>query len=88
MLLTRVAYALDLVGWHGILAPVGTPRAIVERMGAEINRIIQTPEGREQLLKFGVLATGTTPEEFAAIIRRDTPRWGEVIRKAGIKAAD
>ena len=81
-------HALDLVGWHGILAPVGTPRAIVERMGAEINRIIQTPEGREQLLKFGVLATGTTPEEFAAIIRRDTPRWGEVIRKAGIKAAD
>ena len=81
-------YALDLVGWHGILAPVGTPRAIVERMGAEINRIIQTPEGREQLLKLGVLATGTTPEEFAAIIRRDTPRWGEVIRKAGIKAAD
>jgi len=81
-------YALDLVGWHGILAPVGTPRAIVERMGAEINRIIQAPEGREQLLKFGVLATGTTPEEFAAIIRRDTSRWGEVIRKAGIKAAD
>jgi tripartite-type tricarboxylate transporter receptor subunit TctC len=55
-------------------------------MGAEINRIIQTPEGREQILKFGLLVTGTTPEEFSAIIRRDTARWGEVIRKAGIKA--
>ena len=55
-------------------------------MSAEINRIIQTPEGREQILKFGLLVTGTTPEELADIIRRDTPRWGEVIQKAGIKA--
>jgi len=60
--------------------------AIVERMSAEINRVIQSPEGREQMLKFGLLATGTTPEELGAVIRRDTPRWGEVIRKAGIKA--
>jgi tripartite-type tricarboxylate transporter receptor subunit TctC len=38
------------------------------------------------MLKFGLLATGTTPDDLAAVIRRDTPRWGEVIRKAGIKA--
>jgi hypothetical protein len=38
------------------------------------------------MLKFGLLATGTAPEEFADVIRRDTPRWGDVIRKAGIKA--
>jgi tripartite-type tricarboxylate transporter receptor subunit TctC len=78
-------YPLDIAGWNGIQAPAGTPRAIVERMGAEINKIIQTPEGREQILKFGLLVTGTTPDEFADIIRRDTPRWGEVIRRAGIK---
>jgi tripartite-type tricarboxylate transporter receptor subunit TctC len=79
-------YALDIAGWNGIMAPAGTPQAIAERMSAEINRVIQSPEGREQMLKFGLLATGTTPAEFAAIIQRDTPRWGEVIRKAGIKA--
>jgi len=79
-------YPLDIAGWNGIHAPAGTPRAIIERMNAEINRIIQTPEGREQMLKFGLLATGTTPEEFADVLRRDTPRWGEVIRKANIKA--
>lgn len=79
-------YALDVAGWNGIMAPAGTPAPIVERMSAEINRVIQSPEGREQMLKFGLLATGTTPAEFAAIIRTDTPRWGEVIRKAGIKA--
>jgi tripartite-type tricarboxylate transporter receptor subunit TctC len=81
----ELGYPLDIAGWNGIMAPAGTPRAIVERMSAEINRVIQTPEGREQMLKFGLLATGTTPEEFAEVIRRDTPRWGDVIRKAGIK---
>ena len=78
-------FALDIAGWNGIQAPAGTPKAIAERMSAEINKIIQSPEGREQILKFGLLVTGTTPDEFADIIRRDTPRWGEVIRRAGIK---
>ncbi len=82
----ELGYPLDLAGWNGIMAPAGTPRAIVERLSAEINKVIQSADGREQMLKFGLLATGTTPEEFAEIIRRDTPRWGEVIRKAGIKA--
>ena len=76
---------LDIAGWNGIMAPAGTPKAIVERMSAEINKIIQTTDGRERMLQMGLLATGTTPEEFAEVIRRDTPRWGEVIRKAGIK---
>jgi len=79
-------YALDIAGWNGIMAPAGTPQPILERMSAEINRIIQAPEGREQILKYGLLVTGTTPAEFGDIIRRDTPKWGEVIKKAGIKA--
>ncbi|MFY9314908.1 MAG: tripartite tricarboxylate transporter substrate binding protein [Burkholderiales bacterium] len=79
-------YPLDVAGWNGIMAPAGTSAAIVERMSAEINRIIQSAEGREQILKYGLLVTGTTPAEFADIIRRDTPRWGEVIRKAGIRS--
>jgi tripartite-type tricarboxylate transporter receptor subunit TctC len=83
---SELGYALDIAGWNAIHAPAGTPRAIIERMSAEINRVIQSPEGREQMLKFGLLATGTTPDELAAVIRRDSPRWGEVIRKAGIKA--
>jgi tripartite-type tricarboxylate transporter receptor subunit TctC len=82
----ELGYPLDIAGWNAIHAPAGTPRPIIERMSAEINRVIQSPEGREQMLKFGLLATGTTPEELAAVIRRDTPRWGEVIRSAGIKA--
>jgi tripartite-type tricarboxylate transporter receptor subunit TctC len=78
-------YQIDMVGWNGILAPAGTPRAAIERMSAELAKAVNTPDGREQMLKMGLLPTGTTPEEFAAIIRGDTQRWGEVIRKAGIK---
>ena len=77
---------LDIAGWNGIMAPANTPKPILDRMSSEINRIIQSPDGREKMLQMGLLATGTTPEEFAEVIRRDTPRWGEVIRKAGIKA--
>jgi len=77
---------LDIAGWNGIMAPANTPKAIVERMSAEINKVIQSTDGREKMLQMGLLATGTTPDEFAEVIRRDTPRWGEVIRKAGIKA--
>jgi len=79
-------FPLDIAGWNGIHAPAGTPRPVIDRMNAEINKIIQTPEGREQMLKFGLLATGTTPDELAEVIRRDTPRWGEVIKKGNIKA--
>ena len=82
---TEQGQPLDIAGWNGIMAPVNTPKLIVERMSAEINKIIQSPDGREKMLQMGLLATGTTPEEFAEVIRRDTPRWGEVIRKAGIK---
>jgi tripartite-type tricarboxylate transporter receptor subunit TctC len=79
-------YPLGIAGWNGIHAPAGTPRPILERMNAEINKIIQTPDGREQMLKFGLLATGTTPEALTDVIRRDMPIWGEVIRKGNIKA--
>lgn len=82
---SELGQPLDIAGWNGIMAPAGTPKAVVARMSTEINKVIQSADGRERMLQMGLLATGTTPEEFAEVIRRDTPRWGEVIRKAGIK---
>lgn len=77
-------YAIDLAGWNGIMTPAGTPRAVVERLSAEMVKAVQSPEGREQMLKMGLLPTGTTPTAFAEIVRADTARWGEVVRKAGV----
>jgi tripartite-type tricarboxylate transporter receptor subunit TctC len=77
--------ALDLVGWNGIVTPKGSPKAAVERMSQEINKILQSPEGKKRILELGLLATGTTPAGFAEIVRKDTPRWGEVFKASGVK---
>jgi tripartite-type tricarboxylate transporter receptor subunit TctC len=81
----ELGYPLDLAGWNGIVAPKGTPKEIVERMSAEINKLIQSEAGRKRILELGLIATGTTPAEFTDLMRRDTPRWGEVFKASGIK---
>jgi tripartite-type tricarboxylate transporter receptor subunit TctC len=77
--------ALDLVGWNGVVTPKGTPKAATERMAAEIMKIIQSPEGKKKILDLGLLPTGTTPAAFNDIIKKDTPRWGEVFKASGVK---
>jgi tripartite-type tricarboxylate transporter receptor subunit TctC len=72
--------------WYGLLAPAGTPPAIVARLASEVARIVRVPEMREKLLAQGAEPVGGTPEEYAAVIRSDTALWTRVIRETGIKA--
>ena len=76
----------DSSTWGGILAPKGTPKDVVNRMNAEINKIMATPEVREKLVANGIEIQKGTPEEFGAVIQREVDKWGEVIKKANIKA--
>ncbi|TMG90607.1 MAG: tripartite tricarboxylate transporter substrate binding protein [Betaproteobacteria bacterium] len=76
----------DAVQWYGIVAPAGTPRAIVMKLNADIRGIMQSPQMRERLNTEGAIATTSTPEEFAAHIRSEIARWGAVIKRAGIQA--
>jgi tripartite-type tricarboxylate transporter receptor subunit TctC len=85
---SELGYPLDVAGWNGIVAPKGTPRPIVERLAAEIAKLVQSPAGRQRILEMGLLATGTTPDAFAEAMRRDTPRWGEVFKASGAKPED
>jgi tripartite-type tricarboxylate transporter receptor subunit TctC len=71
--------------WYGLLAPAGTPRAIVTRLAAETTRIARTAEMRGKLAAQGAEAGGGTPDEYAAVIRADTATWARVIREAGIR---
>jgi tripartite-type tricarboxylate transporter receptor subunit TctC len=71
--------------WHGLLAPAGTPPAIIERLGAEMQRIARLPEIEKRLADIGVESVGSSPADFAAKIRADHEKWGGVIRKANIK---
>jgi len=68
-----------------ILVPAGTPREIIDRLNHEILRVIALPEVREKFAAIGFEPIGTTPEEFAARIRIEVPRWAKIIREANIK---
>jgi tripartite-type tricarboxylate transporter receptor subunit TctC len=76
----------EVTTWYGVLAPSGTSRSIVSRLNAELVRIMHSPELKERLAATGTEALTSTPDEFAAYIRREIAKWGEVIRKAGVKA--
>src|SRR5215212_843391 len=79
---------IDLVTteWYGLLAPAGTPKPIVEKLNAEMKRIMALPNMGDRLAAIELVAT--TPEELDAFIRTETQRWGAVIRKLGLRATE
>lgn len=76
-------YAFDV--WFGLLAPGRTPKAIVDRLNAETNKVLAMPDVRERLRAGYYEPIQSTPESFAAVIRSDMERYGQVVRAAGIK---
>ena len=71
--------------WFGILAPAGTPEPIIRRLNTEIVRIVKGPDLKELYAKQAMEPVGSTPEEFAAVIKADLAKWAKVIKDAGIK---
>ena len=71
--------------WYGMMYPGGTPRAIVMKAHGELTRLLRTPELAKRYDAGGIEPLSNTPEEFAALIKRELPRWHEVVRKANIK---
>jgi tripartite-type tricarboxylate transporter receptor subunit TctC len=76
---------VDLAIWVGAYAPAGTPRPIVERLQRELKAVINLPEVREKMVFQGQTPVGNTPEEFAANVRADLPKWEALIRASGAK---
>jgi tripartite-type tricarboxylate transporter receptor subunit TctC len=72
--------------WFGLLGPADMPRDIVNKLHAEIVRILKIPEIREKLSQQGADPVGNTPEEFAAYIRAETAKWAKVVKASGAKA--
>jgi tripartite-type tricarboxylate transporter receptor subunit TctC len=71
--------------WFGIMMPAGTPRDIIEKLSAEVRRILEMPDVKERLLAQGGVAGGSTPEQFAERIKADIAKWGKVARSAQIR---
>ncbi|HET7158944.1 MAG TPA: tripartite tricarboxylate transporter substrate binding protein [Burkholderiales bacterium] len=72
--------------YYGLLAPAGTPRAIIDRLHGELIKIIQSPESISRLASVGAFPVANTPEQFAEENRKDVAKWGKIIRENGIKA--
>ena len=72
--------------WYGLLTTAGTPKPIVDKLNAEVVRIMQTPEAKERMANVGFEIVGSTPAEFAKLIREEIPRWTKIVREGGIRA--
>jgi tripartite-type tricarboxylate transporter receptor subunit TctC len=75
----------DAVTWFGFLAPAGTPKDVIARLNTEFNKALQTAELRKKLGDEGADPAGGTPEQFAALIRDEIPRWGKVVKESGAR---
>ena len=70
--------------WFGVLAPAGTPQAILTKVSEDIAKVLEMPDVREKLLAQGSIPAPTTPAEFDAINKSDTERYGKILKDAGI----
>ena len=75
----------DVSNWHGLIGPKGIPRAVVERLNGEVNKIIRSKDMEDRLRGDGVAASGGTPEALFEQIRREVALWRGVVQDMGIK---
>jgi tripartite-type tricarboxylate transporter receptor subunit TctC len=75
----------EVLQWYGVLAPAATPREIVNVLNRAVVQTLQDAKIRERIVADGGEPVGNSPEHFAAVLRSDHQKWGEVIRKAGIR---
>jgi tripartite-type tricarboxylate transporter receptor subunit TctC len=75
----------EVTAWTGVIAPAGLPRPVLERLNKAVNAAISEPRTRESLVLLGSEGGGGTPEDYAQLIRRDSAKWAEVVKRSGAK---
>jgi tripartite-type tricarboxylate transporter receptor subunit TctC len=78
----------EAVPWFGLMAPAGTPSAIVERLHRDTVKVLAQEDVRKRMTDLGLDVIGGSPAELAAVIEREIPQWGRVIKQAGIKVTE
>ncbi|HEY5291345.1 MAG TPA: tripartite tricarboxylate transporter substrate binding protein [Burkholderiales bacterium] len=76
----------EITAWFGFMAPRGTPQAIIEKIHADVARIVASPDVRERILAQASEPVGNSPEEYAAFINEEITKWRAVIKQANVKA--
>ena len=83
---TEVGYPkVEVLNWQGLIAPKGTPKAIIDQLNAAANEALKDPQLRELMLSQGNEIGGGSPAEFAALIKSESAKWGAVVKTANIK---
>lgn len=76
---------MDASIWVGLFAPAGTPPAVVERINAEVNRVLNTADTRQKIEAGGVAVVGGSSKDFAQFVQKDYANWGRIVKESGIK---
>jgi putative tricarboxylic transport membrane protein len=76
---------VEITAWHGVMAPAGTPKPIVERLSAEIQAFLRSPAAEEKLRQQGVVRVGNTPEEFGRLMVEEVARFKPIVEQANIQ---
>ena len=82
----EAGYNYQVNNWHGVIAPKGTPKAIIDRLNSEINKVIKDPDFAKRIALDGLEPAGGTPEAFEALLKREVSEWAEVVKTANVKA--
>jgi tripartite-type tricarboxylate transporter receptor subunit TctC len=75
----------EVINWYGVLAPARTPKSIVDKLNAEIAKIMKMPDVKERLSPVGIEALGSTPAQFTAFIKEETAKWAKVVKFSGAR---
>lgn len=75
----------DAASWYGLMMPANTPKPIIDRLHAELSKIMQTPEVQQRYAQLGVEPVGNTPEQFGDYIASETAKWAEIVKRSGAK---
>lgn len=75
----------EATAWFGLFAPAGTPQPIIERLNAEVVKVVKLPEMRERFLALGAEPVGSRPAEFGAFFRNEVAKWAKVVKAAGVR---
>ena len=75
----------EMAGWIGLLAPKDTPRAIVDKIQAEVAKMVKSPDVKDRMTALGVELAGTTPEEFHKVLSTELPKYAKLMKDAGMK---
>ncbi|HEX6003020.1 MAG TPA: tripartite tricarboxylate transporter substrate-binding protein, partial [Burkholderiales bacterium] len=75
----------DMRGWFGFVAPAKTPREIVKRLNAEINRAMQDPEVNKRLVDLGLIVQNESAESFDKFLKGEYEKYGKLVRDIGLK---